>query len=418
MSANEKWISALTDKSGKQLLPILEDMRGRGDAVLICNLGGDDQEAQINAYLLKHREGQMADGLALLSQEAGCMEVIIYGGELDSGSLSQALTSRVSVPVTVKNGPASPVLRDETSLYSAIDKGIIRSNFAEAAYKKEYPSYGYQGRPTLIVDGETACQAVRLSADHSAGLTKYVAVIGGDAEMKEVPVGTSAAALLEGKEATEPILLGGTWGSFIKSDKLEQTPISYSYHCDSLRIFEDGYCVIHETAELYRSIKDLSCAKCVLCREGSWQLHAIFSDMTKAKANREDIRLIEDICPLIRVSPLCSFGNNMVLPAMTAVTACAKELTEHVVGRRCRKGQCKDLLSYVIDPSLCTGCGECLDACPEDAIEGKDRFIHIIDEDLCIKCGKCVPACPENAIKFGGEKIRIPKKLVKVGQFR
>jgi NADH-quinone oxidoreductase subunit F len=74
-------------------------------------------------------------------------------------------------------------------------------------------------------------------------------------------------------------------------------------------------------------------------------------------------------------------------------------------------------MSYQIDPMICTGCGECLDVCPEEAIEGEDGFIHMIDEKLCVKCGKCVPACPEGAIRCGGEKIKVPKKLTKVGKF-
>lgn len=49
---------------------------------------------------------------------------------------------------------------------------------------------------------------------------------------------------------------------------------------------------------------------------------------------------------------------------------------------------------YPLDEDLCTLCGECIVACPLDAI---DEEINI-DFTKCDYCGKCVEVCPENAI--------------------
>jgi NADH-quinone oxidoreductase subunit F len=154
-----------------------------------------------------------------------------------------------------------------------------------------------------------------------------------------------------------------------------------------------------------------------MCREGSWQLGAIFADITNGRSNRDDITLIKDICPIISAGALCSFGRNMVRPALSAASECIEQLEKHVIGRSCPAGVCAALMKYIIDPSLCTGCGDCIDECPEEAIEGKDGFIHVIDEKLCEKCGKCVGSCPEQAIKTDSGAIRTPKKPVKVGRF-
>lgn len=50
-----------------------------------------------------------------------------------------------------------------------------------------------------------------------------------------------------------------------------------------------------------------------------------------------------------------------------------------------------------IDKEKCTGCGQCIDACPFDAISlinGKAE----IDASLCRSCNKCIRSCPVRAI--------------------
>ena len=50
-----------------------------------------------------------------------------------------------------------------------------------------------------------------------------------------------------------------------------------------------------------------------------------------------------------------------------------------------------------IDKDKCTGCGQCVDACPFDAISlvnGKTE----IDSSVCRSCNKCIRSCPVRAI--------------------
>ncbi len=48
-------------------------------------------------------------------------------------------------------------------------------------------------------------------------------------------------------------------------------------------------------------------------------------------------------------------------------------------------------------PDGCLGLGDCVRACPFDAIEMVDG-IPVVDEDACTGCGKCVVACPRDII--------------------
>ncbi len=51
-----------------------------------------------------------------------------------------------------------------------------------------------------------------------------------------------------------------------------------------------------------------------------------------------------------------------------------------------------------IDEARCTGCGVCLDLCPQEAIV-LDAERAEIRQELCSGCGICVSACPQGAIQ-------------------
>lgn len=47
----------------------------------------------------------------------------------------------------------------------------------------------------------------------------------------------------------------------------------------------------------------------------------------------------------------------------------------------------------------CTGCGMCLNVCPHDVFEIRERKSHIIDKDSCMECGACAKNCGFSAIE-------------------
>lgn len=51
---------------------------------------------------------------------------------------------------------------------------------------------------------------------------------------------------------------------------------------------------------------------------------------------------------------------------------------------------------YVSD-ALCTGCGICVDVCPNNAIQVLNN-IACIDQGLCQECESCLEICPHGAI--------------------
>ncbi len=50
-----------------------------------------------------------------------------------------------------------------------------------------------------------------------------------------------------------------------------------------------------------------------------------------------------------------------------------------------------------IDKNMCTGCEECVDNCPAEAISMEGN-VAVIAADACTECGECVEVCPAEAI--------------------
>ena len=59
-----------------------------------------------------------------------------------------------------------------------------------------------------------------------------------------------------------------------------------------------------------------------------------------------------------------------------------------------------------IDGRVCTLCGECVVACPADAITVKNGALQFAS-DLCTSCNICVEACPEKVIVQCREGVAI-----------
>ncbi len=57
-------------------------------------------------------------------------------------------------------------------------------------------------------------------------------------------------------------------------------------------------------------------------------------------------------------------------------------------------------MAAIVDKDLCTGCGQCVDSCPVEAISMNDNDIAVVDPDTCVDCGDCVNVCPVDAISM------------------
>ncbi len=112
------------------------------------------------------------------------------------------------------------------------------------------------------------------------------------------------------------------------------------------------------------------------------------------------LRPVETVVDGVLIAGACQgpkTSGESVMSGLAAVTQSAAVL---------KKGYTElDPLVAIVEPEACTACGDCLTACPYDAIsmaEEADRHFAVISPTGCKGCGGCVPICPENAIDLLG----------------
>jgi len=62
-------------------------------------------------------------------------------------------------------------------------------------------------------------------------------------------------------------------------------------------------------------------------------------------------------------------------------------------------------MSILINQEMCTGCGACVDICPQGAIRLVAARVSV-NQEKCTACGQCVDECPSGAISL------VPQVLV------
>lgn len=177
-------------------------------------------------------------------------------------------------------------------------------------------------------------------------------------------------------------------------------------------------CSVDYCMKIMQAAKEESCGKCILCREGSWQVYKIIKDITEGNAESEDYELLMDLLEQIKKHSSCDMSRTAAFICMDMMKRYENEWDQHIRRKLCSNLVCKGTFTLYIDPNLCDGCGKCLEGCGQGAIKGGDKMIHIINTDRCKKSMECISVCPKEAIKKAGSiKPKTPMELIPVGSF-
>ena len=230
----------------------------------------------------------------------------------------------------------------------------------------------------------------------------------------ELPVSTTVGALVEasGVADAKAVYVGYPTGSFFSASDADA---AVELGSDYVRVYGKSSCMANALSEVCQLYRHETCGRCVFGHEGGHQVATIAADICRKKGKGSDVALLRDLCPVMETQSLCEMGRVMARTVLSALDVFGDEIEQHFTKKVCPAGECKAYMTYHILPTKCVGCGECVDACEDEAILGKPRFIHVIDQKACTQCGKCVSVCDEEAIIMAGaDKPRTPPRPIPI----
>jgi NADH-quinone oxidoreductase subunit F len=330
------------------------------------------------------------------------------------------LGSGFSFDVQINRGAGAFVCGESTALFTSIEgrAGEPRPKYVRSAEE------GLWGKPTVLNNVETWCNVpliiengaewyAGLGVPHSTG-TKVFSLVGkvNNVGLVEVPMGMPLNDLIEkigggvpGQDHFKAVQTGGPSGGCLPWE-LRETPVDF----DSLTragsmmgsggmiVMDDRDCVVDVARYFLRFLEDESCGKCLPCRLGLKSMLQFLDNFASGKGSVEDIEELKSLARAVQDGSLCALGGSAPNPVLTTIRYFAEEYEAHIRDGKCPAGVCKDLITYRIDPDVCTGCGACARSCPQQCITGEKKEPHTIDETQCIRCGMCMESCKFGAV--------------------
>jgi NADH-quinone oxidoreductase subunit F/NADP-reducing hydrogenase subunit HndC len=404
---------------------------------IICNADEGDPGAYMDRGVLEGDQHSVLEGMIIGGYAMGAHEGIIYVREeypLAVRRMKEAIQqaedaellgddifeSGFNFHVRVVMGAGAFVCGEETALIRSIEGKV-----GEPQQRPPYPAQqGLWGKPTCINNVETWANVpvivmrggkwfAGIGTEKSKG-TKIFSLVGNieNTALIEVPMGTTLASVvyeigggIPKGHACKAIQTGGPSGGCIPADKFD-LPVDY----DSLTqagsimgsggmiVMDDHTCMVDIAKYFLGFLQDESCGKCFTCRIGTQRLMQIVSRISEGKGKEEDLDLLEDLGWLIKEASLCGLGQTAANPVLSTLRYFRNEYLAHIRDKKCPAKVCRELITFVIDPVTCNGCGACVQVCSGSAILGEKNKAYTIDAAHCTKCGACLEACKFDAV--------------------
>ncbi len=353
---------------------------GEQEKYVICNADEGDPGAFMDRAVLESDPHRVLEGMAIAAYAVGAQKGFIYVRAeypLAVKHLKTAIRqaerlgllgnnvcgTRFSFHVDIRLGAGAFVCGEETALIASIEgkRGTPRP-------RPPYPAEsGLWDSPTLINNVETFANIapiMRNGADWFAAIgtekskgTKVFALAGrvNNTGLIEVPMGITLREIIheigggipDGKQC-KAVQTGGPSGGCIPEQHMD-SPVDYEslkkigsiMGSGGMIVMDETSCMVDVAKYFMEFCMTESCGKCVPCRAGTQQMHAILEKITAGEATQGDVDMLAELCDLVINTSLCGLGQSAPNPVMTTLRYFRKEYEDHISGAGCAAGVCK-----------------------------------------------------------------------------
>lgn len=407
---------------------------------IICNADEGDPGAFMDRSIIEGNPHAIIEGMIIGACGIGARTGFIYiraeyplaverlgialGQAREAGHLGENIYGTdFSFDIKVKLGAGAFVCGEETALIASIEgeRGMPRS-------KPPFPANkGLWGKPTIINNVETFANIPpiiskgaewfsSIGSETSKG-TKVIALTGKirNTGLIEIPMGMSLKKIIydigggiEDDRLFKAVQTGGPSGGCIPQQHID-LPVDYEglksvgsmMGSGGMVVLDETDCMVNIAKFFLTFTQEESCGKCAPCRIGTKRLLEILTRITEGDGKDGDIELLQELAEDVRDSSLCGLGMSAPNPILSTIKYFRHEYEAHIREKRCPAKVCNDLLTFLIRPEQCVGCGLCKRACAVGAVAGEKKLAHTIEQDSCIRCGACYDACKFNAVIKG-----------------
>lgn len=347
---------------------------------VICNGDEGDPGAFMDRSVLESDPHRVLEGMIIAGYAVGASHGYAYiraeyplAVKRIQNAIKQALKAGLlgdgicgtnfNFTIEVRLGAGAFVCGEETALIASIE-----GKRGQPRPRPPFPAEsGLWGCPTLINNVETFANVapiLRNGGAWFAGIgtekskgTKVFALAGRvkNTGLIEVPMGISLRDIIfkigggipDGKKF-KAVQTGGPSGGCIPEQFLDM-PVDY----DSLMkvgsimgsggmiVMDETSCMVDVAKYFMEFCKSESCGKCVPCRAGTDQMHALLAKICQGTATLDDLALLERLCDVVKHTSLCGLGQTAPNPVLSTLKYFREEYLAHIEGKRCPAGVCK-----------------------------------------------------------------------------
>jgi bidirectional [NiFe] hydrogenase diaphorase subunit len=170
----------------------------------------------------------------------------------------------------------------------------------------------------------------------------------------EVPLGIKLREIIEeigggvpGGHKLKAIQTGGPSGGCIPADMLS---LGVSYDAlmaagsimgsGGMIVMDESSCMVDVAKYFMDFCMTESCGKCIPCRVGTYQMHRILTAIGNMTATEQDLKMLEELCDLLKHTSLCGLGQSAPNPVVSTLKSFAEEYRAHIQDKKCPAGVC------------------------------------------------------------------------------